>query len=91
VTAAVGGGLARRSEQRPPAADSPPARPRLRRSRVPQLSAALQEQGDAAFAPGGVWQQACENLNGEQLAYVAALATGAKLAFGDRPKEITYT
>jgi hypothetical protein len=50
----------------------------------------MQEQGDAALAPGGVWQQACENFNGEQLAYVAALATGAKLAFGDRPKEITY-
>ena len=55
-----------------------------------QLSATIQEQGAAAFAPGGVWQQACQNLNGEQLAYVAALAVGAKLAFGDRPKEITY-
>lgn len=55
-----------------------------------QVAAAMQEQGDAAMAPDGVWRQACENFNGEQLAYVAALATGAKLAFGDRPKEITY-
>jgi hypothetical protein len=50
----------------------------------------VREQGDAAFAPGGVWQQAADNFNGEQLAYVAALAVGAKLAFGDRPKQITY-
>lgn len=37
-----------------------------------------------------MWQQACENFNGEQLAYIAALATGAHLVFGDRPKHITY-
>ncbi|GBF99338.1 hypothetical protein Rsub_11750 [Raphidocelis subcapitata] len=55
-----------------------------------RVAAAMREQGDAAAAPGGAWRQACENFNGEQLAYVAALATGAKLAFGDRPKEITY-
>ncbi|KAI8465493.1 MAG: hypothetical protein J3K34DRAFT_525292 [Monoraphidium minutum] len=55
-----------------------------------QVAAAMKEQGAAAAAPGGVWQQAAENFNGEQLAYVAALTTGAKLAFGDRPKEITY-
>ncbi len=27
---------------------------------------------------------------GEQLAYIAALAVGASLVFGDRPKEQTY-
>lgn len=55
-----------------------------------QIAAALQEQGDGAFAPGGVWSQAVANLNGEQLAYIAAFATGAQLLFGDRPKDITY-
>ena len=51
----------------------------------------MREQGAAAAAaPGGPWAQARANLNGEQLAYVAALASGARLAFGDRPKEITY-
>ncbi len=39
---------------------------------------------------GGAWQQALENFNGEQLAYVAAFATGAALVFGDRPKDVTY-
>lgn len=55
-----------------------------------QIAAALQEQGDAAKAPGGVWQQAVENFNGEQLAYIAALASGSQLLFGDRPKQTTY-
>lgn len=30
------------------------------------------------------------SYNGEQLAYIGALATGAPLVFGDRPKDITY-
>lgn len=55
-----------------------------------QIAAALQEQGVAARAPGGVWNQAVSNFNGEQLAYIAAFATGAQLLFGDRPKHITY-
>ncbi len=29
-------------------------------------------------------------FRGEQLVYVAALACGAPLVFGDRPKDITY-
>lgn len=55
-----------------------------------QIAAALQEQGDAAKAPRGVWSQAIDNFNGEQLAYIAALASGSQLLFGDRPKQITY-
>jgi hypothetical protein len=55
-----------------------------------QVAAAMAEEGDASRAPGGAWAQACANFNGEQLAYVAALATGAQLAFGDRPKDVTY-
>ena len=34
--------------------------------------------------------QVREYYRGEQLAYIAAFATGAKLIFGDRPKDITY-
>lgn len=55
-----------------------------------QIAAALQEQGEAAKAPGGVWDQATSNFNGEQLAYIAAFASGSQLLFGDRPKNITY-
>mgnify|MGYP001807792123 CR=1 FL=1 len=55
-----------------------------------QIAAALSEQGEAAMAPGGVWSQAVENFNGEQLAYIAAMASGSQLLFGDRPKHITY-
>lgn len=55
-----------------------------------QIAAALQEQGEAAMAPGAIWSQAVSQFNGEQLAYIAALATGAQLLCGDRPKEITY-
>lgn len=55
-----------------------------------QIAAALQEQGGAALAPGGVWSQAAGQFNGEQLAYVAAFASGAQLLFGDRPKDVTY-
>jgi hypothetical protein len=55
-----------------------------------QIAAALQEQDDAAKASGGVWSQAIDNFNGEQLAYIAALASGSQLLFGDRPKQITY-
>ena len=50
---------------------------------IPLLNALKKENG-------GAWAQACANFNGEQLAYVAALATGAQLAFGDRPKDVTY-
>lgn len=31
-----------------------------------------------------------EQFVGEQLAYIAALAVGASLVFGDRPKEQTF-
>jgi hypothetical protein len=57
---------------------------------VAQIAESVREQGPSAFAPGGAWYDASQNLNGEQLAYVAAFATGALLAFGDRPKPITY-
>ena len=30
------------------------------------------------------------NFSGEQLAYIATLAVGAQLIFGDRPKSVTY-
>lgn len=56
-----------------------------------QIAAALKEQGASARAPGGIWDQAKTNLNGEQLAYVAAFATDASLVFGDRPKNISYS
>jgi hypothetical protein len=55
-----------------------------------QIAAALQEQGAAAMAPGAIWSQAAGQFNGEQLAYIAALASGSQLLFGDRPKDITY-
>ncbi|KAF8062895.1 hypothetical protein HT031_003733 [Scenedesmus sp. PABB004] len=55
-----------------------------------QVAAAIQEQGESAMAPGGIWQQAAGQFNGEQLAYVAAFATGSQLLFGDRPKATTY-
>uniref|UniRef100_A0A383WDL8 Uncharacterized protein n=1 Tax=Tetradesmus obliquus TaxID=3088 RepID=A0A383WDL8_TETOB len=55
-----------------------------------QIAAALQEQGAAALAPGAIWSQASGQFNGEQLAYIAALASGSQLLFGDRPKDITY-
>jgi hypothetical protein len=55
-----------------------------------QMAAALQEQGAAAMAPGAIWSQAAGQFNGEQLAYIAALASGSQLLFGDRPKDITY-
>jgi hypothetical protein len=56
-----------------------------------QCAAALQEQPeDVTRAPGGVWAQATASFNGEQLAYIAALACGSQLLFGDRPKHITY-
>ena len=35
-------------------------------------------------------QGLCRAVPGEQLAYVAALAAGAPLLFGDRPKRETY-
>lgn len=35
-------------------------------------------------------QGLCSAMPGEQLAYVAALAVGAPLLFGDRPKRDTY-
>ena len=34
--------------------------------------------------------QVRQYYRGEQLAYITAFATGAKLIFGDRPKDITY-
>ena len=34
--------------------------------------------------------QVCGHFKGEQLAYIAAFTTTAKLVFGDRPKDITY-
>ncbi len=37
--------------------------------------------------PGQSFQR---QFGGEQLAYIAALAAGAALVFGDRPKEVTY-
>lgn len=55
-----------------------------------QVAAAIQEQEEKVIEPGGVWDQVKGNMNGEQLAYVAALATGAELVFGDRPKNITF-
>ena len=57
-----------------------------------QVASQLQEEageaGDLASCP--LWQQVSTHFRGEQLAYVAALATGAQLVFGDRPKDITY-
>jgi hypothetical protein len=46
--------------------------------------------GESGSNGNGVWSQASKNFNGEQLAYVAGLAVGAPVIFGDRPKETTY-
>eukprot|EP00884_Botryococcus_braunii_P003138 jgi/Botrbrau1/12825/Bobra.20_1s0015.1 len=43
---------------------------------------------DAAASP--LWQRAQEELDGEQLAYVAAVARGSRIVFGDRPKHATF-
>ncbi|CAL5227715.1 g10725 [Coccomyxa viridis] len=37
-----------------------------------------------------VWESFQRQFGGEQLAYIAALAVGAALIFGDQPKELTY-
>ena len=37
------------------------------------------------------WSQLCAHTPSEQLAYIATLAVGADLIFGDRPKTETYT
>jgi hypothetical protein len=57
------------------------------------VRAALDGGRDGAHEGNGgasLWQQATQNFNGEQLAYVAGLAVGAPVLFGDRPKGLTY-
>lgn len=49
-----------------------------------------QAVANALAEGGGLWAQAASNFNGEQLAYVAGLAVGAPVLFGDRPKSLTY-
>lgn len=51
----------------------------------------IREGGPAGWrSDGGVWRQIVQYHNGEQLAYISALAAGTHLVFGDRPKDITY-
>jgi hypothetical protein len=62
---------------------------------VTELKMSWEEAYESAVAgalgdTSGVWAQASQNFNGEQLAYVAGLAVGASVLFGDRPKEQTY-
>lgn len=52
------------------------------------MAAALEAEADPAAS--AVWGRFKDQLFGEQIGYVAAFATGARLVFGDRPKEVTY-
>jgi len=55
-----------------------------------QVAAKLKEVGGEDPSSSELWQEVRKNFRGEQLAYIAAFTTGAKLIFGDRPKDITY-
>ncbi|EFJ39743.1 hypothetical protein VOLCADRAFT_121785, partial [Volvox carteri f. nagariensis] len=55
-----------------------------------QIGVTLQEFKDGDFTESPLWNQVRCSYNGEQLAYIAAFATGAPLVFGDRPKGVTY-
>jgi len=59
-----------------------------------QVASALQEEAAAAggdILATSLWQQVrVGQYRGEQLVYIAALATRSLLVFGDRPKDITY-
>lgn len=59
-----------------------------------QVASALQEeaqQHDGDITKTTLWQQvSCGPYRGEQLVYIAALAHGIPVVFGDRPKDITY-
>ncbi|KAK9818007.1 hypothetical protein WJX72_005637 [[Myrmecia] bisecta] len=53
-----------------------------------QIAAQLAEAPDALNSP--IWQAIQRQFAGEQLAYIAAFATAARVVYGDRPKEETY-
>lgn len=55
-----------------------------------QVAAQLSEEGGADPISSFIWERIRSHYRGEQLAYIAAFSTGAKLIFGDRPKDITY-
>eukprot|EP00798_Chlamydomonas_sp_ICE-L_P005965 gene5965-5248_t len=55
-----------------------------------QVASQIKEHGGDEPVNHPVWDQVRCNYRGEQLAYIAAFTTGAKLIFGDRPKDITY-
>uniref|UniRef100_A0A7R9V4Q4 Uncharacterized protein n=1 Tax=Chlamydomonas euryale TaxID=1486919 RepID=A0A7R9V4Q4_9CHLO len=55
-----------------------------------QIAAHLSEHGGADLAASELWAQITSHYRGEQLAYIAAFATGARLTFADRPKDISY-
>lgn len=55
-----------------------------------QIGVSLQDYKEGDFTQSPLWGNVRSNYNGEQMAYIGALATGAPLVFGDRPKDITY-
>ncbi|GFR46002.1 hypothetical protein Agub_g7480, partial [Astrephomene gubernaculifera] len=56
-----------------------------------QVGASLQQHMGGDFTASPLWGQVSRAYNGEQLAYLGALATGAPLVFADRPKHLTYS
>jgi hypothetical protein len=55
-----------------------------------QCAAQLEETGGDDPASSEFWQQIKGFYRGEQLAYITAFATGARLVSADRPKDISY-
>ncbi|GAX79476.1 hypothetical protein CEUSTIGMA_g6917.t1 [Chlamydomonas eustigma] len=54
-----------------------------------QVAEQLKQEG-GTWINSSLWQNVNLYHRGEQLAYITAFAVGAKLIFGDRPKDITY-
>ncbi|KAG2488998.1 hypothetical protein HYH03_012437 [Edaphochlamys debaryana] len=55
-----------------------------------QIGVTLQDFKEGDFTASPLWGQIQTGYNGEQLAYIGALAVGAPLVFADRPKAVTY-
>lgn len=55
-----------------------------------QIAGQLSDATMQASSESKIWSMVKQQFPGEQLAYIAALAVGAELVFGDRPKAITY-
>jgi hypothetical protein len=52
------------------------------------VAGALKAQPDPLKSPQ--WREVTGRMYGEQLATIAALASGSRLLYGDRPKAVTY-